>query len=75
MSLAGHRKSYLICAEFLKFKILRNIYFDFFQCTKLRQPTGQRQLLENKQILRNISRFLTSRFRQIAFLMTLCHNT
>ena len=26
----------------------------FFQCTKLRQPTGQRQLLENKQILRNI---------------------
>ena len=42
----------------------------FFQRTKLRQPRGQRQLLENKQILRNISRFLTSRFRQIAFLMT-----
>ena len=46
-------------------------YFDFFfQRTKLRQSRGQRQLLENKQILRNISRFLTSRFHQIAFLMT-----
>ena len=42
----------------------------FFQRTKLRQPRGQRQLLENKQILRNILRFLTLRFRQIAFLMT-----
>ena len=29
------------------FKILRN-HFDFFQQTKLRQPTGQRELLENE---------------------------
>ena len=42
----------------------------FFQRKKLRKPRGQIQLLENKQILCNISRFLTLRFRQIAFLMT-----
>ena len=54
--------------EISKYYII--FYFDFFQRTKLKQPRGQRQLLENKQILRNISRFLTSRFRQIAFLMT-----
>ena len=29
----------------------------FFQYTKLRQPTGQRQLLENKKILHNTSKF------------------
>ena len=42
MSLACHKKSYLICVEFLNFlifEILCNIYFDWFQCTKLRQPT------------------------------------
>ena len=49
MSLAFHKKSYWICVEF------SNYYF-FFQRTKLRQPTGQRQLLENKKILRNISK-------------------
>ena len=32
-------------ANLTKYRILRNIYF---QRTKLRQPTGQRQLLENK---------------------------
>ena len=37
--------------EVRNLEILRDI---FFQCTKLRQPRGQRQLLENKQILRNI---------------------
>jgi hypothetical protein len=48
MLLACHKKSYLICVEFRIFEKLRNIYFDFFQCTKMRQPTGQRQLPENK---------------------------
>ena len=42
----------------------------FFQRTKLRQTRGQRQLLENKQIICNISRFPFLRFCQIAFLMT-----
>ena len=39
------------------FEILRNIFFDFFQRTKLRQLTEQRQLPENKQILQNIQDF------------------
>ena len=42
-----HKYNDLIFVEFLI----------FFQRTKLRQPTGQRQLLENKQILRNIQDF------------------
>ena len=50
------------------FTTLHNIRFwFFFQCTKLRQPRG---LIENKQILHNISRFLIWRFHQIDFLMT-----
>ena len=48
MSLVSHKKSYLVCVELSNFRILCSIYFNFFQCTKLRQPTGQRQLLENK---------------------------
>ena len=36
----------LECVELTNFRIL-NIYFDFFQCTKLRQPTEQKQLFEN----------------------------
>ena len=39
------------------FEILRNIYFDFFHHTKLRQLRGQRQLLGNKQMLHNIRDF------------------
>ena len=37
----------------------------FFQYTKLRQPTGQRQLLENKKILHNTSKFDNSTHQQI----------
>ena len=48
----------LIGVEFPNFQILPNLYFDFFfQRSKLRQQTGQRQLLENKQRLRNIWKF------------------
>ena len=46
--------------EILKYYV--KFYFAFFHRTKLRQPRGQRQLLENKQILRNFLRFLTSSF-------------
>ena len=84
MSLACHKKSYLISVEFSKYYVifiyfqaavsallavsvlyieknqnkyyvifrnfekLHNIFFDSFQRTKLKQPIGQRQLLENK---------------------------
>ena len=41
------RRAIWYVSNFWIFEILRNIYFDFFQCTKLRHPTGQRQLLEN----------------------------
>ena len=50
-------ESYFIGVEFPNFQLLRNLYLDFFQHTKVRQPTGQRQLLENKQRLRNIWKF------------------
>ena len=54
----SHKKSYFRGVEFPNFQILLNFDFDFFfQCTKLRQPTGKRQLLENKQILCNIWKF------------------
>ena len=48
MSLVCHKKSYLMCwiFEFSKYYVI--FILIFFQCTKLRQPTGQRQLLENK---------------------------
>ena len=54
----SHKKSYFIGVEFpnfqiSKFYVIFNL-LDFFQCTKLRQPTGQRQLFENKQRLHNI---------------------
>ena len=42
----------------------------FFQLTKLRQPTVQRQLLENKLVLHNISKIWKFNSYQIAFLMT-----
>ena len=48
LSLVSHKKNYLVCVELSNFRILCNIQFGFFQRTKLRQPTGQRQLLENK---------------------------
>ena len=41
--------------EILKYYV--KFYFTFFHRTKLRQPRGQRQLLENKQMLRNIRDF------------------
>ena len=41
----SHEKSYLKFVEITNLQIVRNLYFDFFQRTKLRQPTGQRQLL------------------------------
>ena len=47
------------------FEILRNI----FSVTKLRQLNGQRQLLENKQMLRNDSDIRDFVTCQIAFLM------
>ena len=46
MSLACHKKSYLICVEFSKYYVI--FILIFIQRTKLRQQTGQRQLLENK---------------------------
>ena len=66
ISLACHKKSYLICVEFVNFW---NITSYFFQRTKLKQPNGQRQLLENKQILRNNSEIRDFVTCQIAFLM------
>ena len=53
------------------FRILHNICFDFFfQRKKLRQPTGQRQLLEKKQILYNMySDIQKFNKNQIAFLL------
>ena len=56
------RKSIWRNFEVRNLEILLNILFRFFQRTKLRQPRGQRQLLENKQMLCNISKF-----RQIAY--------
>ena len=50
-------------SEFLKYYII--FIFIFFQRKKLRQarqPTGQRQLLENKQILPYIRDFLLRDF-------------
>ena len=50
-SLACHNKSYLKCVKFSKYYVI--FILIFFQRTKLRQSTGQRQLLE---ILRNNSK-------------------
>ena len=64
----SHKKSCLKCVEITNLQILRNLYFDFFQRTKLRQPTGQRQLLENKQRLCNIWKFGNSTPMKYLFL-------
>ena len=56
----SYKKSYFRSVEFPNFQIPKyNVIFIliFFKCTKLRQPTGQGQLLENKQRLRNIWKF------------------
>ena len=51
------------------FEYSRNLFLIFFQSTKLRQPTGQRQLLEKKLILHNISKIRNFVTCQITFLM------
>ena len=43
---------------------IRYIYFDFFQGTRLRQPTEQRQLLRGKQIC-NIQDFVKFKNTQL----------
>ena len=50
ISLACHKKSNLICVDIQIFEILRHMIFilTFFQCIELKQPTGQRQMLENR---------------------------
>ena len=40
--------------QIVQIEIVCYAYFDFFQRTKLRQPTGQRELLELESILSNI---------------------
>ena len=34
VSMVSHKKSYLVCVELSNFRILRNIYFDFFSTYK-----------------------------------------
>ena len=70
MLLACHKKSYLICVEFSKYYVIF-IYFQAAVSALLAVSVLYVEKNQNK-ILRNISKFLTSRFRQIAFLMT-CH--
>ena len=42
MSLVSHRKSYLVCVELTNFQLFMKPIPNFFQDTKLRQPTESR---------------------------------
>jgi hypothetical protein len=53
MLLACHNKSYLKCVKFSKYYVIFILIFFHLTITKLRHPTGLRQLLE---ILRNNSK-------------------
>ena len=48
MSLVSHKKTIWYVSNCQIFEYYVVFILIFFQCTKLRQPTGQRQLLENK---------------------------
>jgi hypothetical protein len=65
--LACHKKSYLICDELTNFRILTQPIPNFFSMYKIETAKqGRDSCLK----INKYSRFLTSRFRLIAFLMT-----
>ena len=71
MSLVSHKKSYLVCVKLTNFSNIHATYSYFFSKYKTETAkTGQRQLLENKEILHNISKIGNFVTYQITFLMT-----
>ena len=67
MFLACHKKSYLICDELTNFRIFTQPIPNFFSTYKTETfKQGRDSCLK----INKYSKFLTSRFRQIAFLMT-----